>query len=128
MSNRELIDKLRRNPRGVMFELEHECADALEKAEAELAAIKAAQPSGYLIEEVSSGGGYSVGGAGGSGPSAISDEMVSVPREPTDAMLQAALAWREFAESQPRALTIDGFKLQYRSVYRAMIAAAQEES
>ena len=42
MSNRELIDKLRRNPRGVMFELEHECADALEKAEAELAAIKAA--------------------------------------------------------------------------------------
>ena len=44
MSNRELIEKLRRNPRGVMFELEHECADALEKAEAELAAIKAAQP------------------------------------------------------------------------------------
>ena len=36
-----------------------------------LAAIKAAQPSGYIIEEVSSGG-YSVGGAGGSG--AISDE------------------------------------------------------
>lgn len=42
MSNRELIDKLRRNPRGLVFELEHECADALEKAEAELAAIKAA--------------------------------------------------------------------------------------
>tara|TARA_R110002126_G_scaffold284477_1_gene434211 strand:- start:247 stop:609 length:363 start_codon:yes stop_codon:yes gene_type:complete len=41
MSNRELIEKLRLNPRGVMFELEHECADALEKAEAELAAIKA---------------------------------------------------------------------------------------
>lgn len=37
------------------------------------AASKAAQPSGYIIEEVSSGG-YSVGGAGGSGPSAISDE------------------------------------------------------
>ena len=125
MSNRELMDKLRRNPRGVMFELEHECADALEKAEAdeqglladierlgiecdaamaELAAIKVEQPS------------------------AISDETVRVPREPTDAMLQAALAWREFAESQPCAITIYGVKLQYRSVYRAMLAAAQEDA
>jgi hypothetical protein len=51
MSNRELIEKLRRNPRGVMFELEHECADALEKAEAELAAIKAAQPDGWVSEQ-----------------------------------------------------------------------------
>ena len=40
MSNRELIDKLRRNPRGVMFELEHECADALEKAEADAQACR----------------------------------------------------------------------------------------
>ena len=52
MSNRELIEKLRRNPRGVMFELEHECADALEKAEAELAAIKAAQPSAISDERI----------------------------------------------------------------------------
>jgi len=36
MSNQNLIEKLRRNPRGIMFELEHECADALEKAEAAL--------------------------------------------------------------------------------------------
>ena len=42
MSNGKLIDKLRRNPRGVMFKLEHECADALEKAEAENARLKAA--------------------------------------------------------------------------------------
>ena len=48
---------------------------AKDPSKAELAALKAAQPSGYLIEEVSSSG-YSVGGAGGSGPSAISDERI----------------------------------------------------
>jgi hypothetical protein len=51
MSNRELIEKLRRNPRGVMFELEHECADALEKAETALGAIKAAQPDGGMSDK-----------------------------------------------------------------------------
>ena len=66
-----------------------------EKAEAELAAIKAAQPSGYIIEEVSSGG-YSVGGAGGSGPSAISDETgFDIDKEPASLQDFARRMWNE---------------------------------